>query len=289
VSDPHPFAVALEGKLRPKSIEAYVRIGKRIEASGLTAAAWLDQEIRRREDEDRAKGRTANLGMPKSTLFVLRSAVAWYASEMEGAGGRASVARELPEARTRPDGVGREALTDAQLALFCEAAQAEIEPYRTLLQLLPLTGLRIHEMCGLLVEDVDLRQRVVTVIGKGGKSRRVPLAAKAFALFDAFVEDQRPTREEFVLHLTEKGLPRPEPRPCAPRDGWRAKVRIRDRHPELSAVVLHQTRHTTATRLMEAGVNLATIRDVLGHASMKSLERYVHPTEETRRRALDTL
>ena len=142
------------------------------------------------------------------------------------------------------------------------------------LELLYGSGLRVSELCGLRLGDVDLRHRSVTVWGKGSRQRQVPVshaAAEAVARWK-----DRPRSElcgegspADVLFLNQRG------RPLGPRD----VRRLLDRR-SLSPTHPHALRHTFATHLLDGGADLRVVQELLGHASLSSTQIYTHVSKE---------
>jgi site-specific recombinase XerD len=139
------------------------------------------------------------------------------------------------------------------------------------LELLYAAGLRVSELCGLDRRDIDLRGRTVTVLGKGGKQRRVPVHDAAVAALRAWFEDGRdlmegPPEAAFV-NLRGSRL--------GPRD----VRRILDRRAE-SPTHPHALRHTYATHLLDGGADLRVVQELLGHASLATTQVYTHVSKE---------
>jgi integrase/recombinase XerC len=147
---------------------------------------------------------------------------------------------------------------------------------RAVLELLYGAGLRVAECCGLRDADLDLRRRVVTVVGKGGKIRRVPLGAPAIDAVRAYLRSGRP------------GLARPESpdqvflnrlgRALSTRDARR----ILERTPLGDGRILHPhaLRHAYATHLLEGGADLRAVQELLGHADLSTTQIYTHVTRD---------
>ncbi len=134
-------------------------------------------------------------------------------------------------------------------------------------------GLRSMEVLGLHVTDVDIGGRWVTVTGKGAKQRRVPLDADVASVIDVYLLAERPATEADRLFLVAKGPRRGEPLTAA---GLRTIFRY---HRDLTGVTgghPHALRHTFGTVLAEAGVDLAVMQALLGHAHVDTTARYVH-------------
>jgi integrase/recombinase XerC len=145
------------------------------------------------------------------------------------------------------------------------------------LEVLYGTGVRVSECCGLDTGDVDLRQRTVTVLGKGSKIRRVPLGAPAVDALRAWLREGRPELERpdspgAAVFLNRRG------RRLGPRDAHR----IVERHPLPDGRTLHPhaLRHAYATHLLEGGADLRTVQELLGHADLATTQIYTHLTRE---------
>ena len=139
------------------------------------------------------------------------------------------------------------------------------------LELLYAAGLRVSELCGLNRSDVDLRGRTVTVLGKGGKQRRVPIHDAAVAALRAWFEDGRDAMEgpAEAAFVNRRGA----------RLGPRDVRRILDRR-SASPTHPHALRHTYATHLLDGGADLRVVQELLGHASLATTQVYTHVSKE---------
>lgn len=134
-------------------------------------------------------------------------------------------------------------------------------------------GLRSCEVLSLDVKDVDIGARWVTVTGKGAKERRVPLDVDVASVLDVYLLAERPSSESERLFLVAKGPHRGGPLTAA---GLRTIFRY---HRGLTGVTgghPHALRHTFGTVLAEAGLDLAVMQALLGHAHVDTTARYVH-------------
>lgn len=152
---------------------------------------------------------------------------------------------------------------------------------RALLALLYGTGIRASECATLQETHVDLRAMTVTVTGKGGNERAVPLndtVAAALAVYRQARGEIAPTSSFFRSRRSRamsRGAIYERVR------SWGARARIR------KLVSPHRLRHTFATHLVKAGVGLVTIRDLLGHRLITSTQIYLHVTAQDMRAAAD--
>jgi integrase/recombinase XerC len=139
------------------------------------------------------------------------------------------------------------------------------------LELLYAAGLRVSELCGLDRDGVDLRGRTVTVLGKGGKQRRVPIHDTAVS---ALKEWLSAGREQMAgppdaVFVNRRGA----------RLGPRDVRRILDRRAA-SPTHPHALRHTFATHLLDGGADLRVVQELLGHSSLATTQIYTHVSKE---------
>jgi integrase/recombinase XerC len=142
------------------------------------------------------------------------------------------------------------------------------------LELLYGSGLRVAELCGLNLGDVDHRSGLVTVWGKGGRQRRVPMGEPALAAVAAWEQWGRsamtsPDSPADALFLNRRG------RRLGPRD----VRRILDRRAS-SPTHPHALRHTFATHLLDNGADLRVVQELLGHADLTTTQVYTHVSRD---------
>jgi len=144
---------------------------------------------------------------------------------------------------------------------------------RALAGLMLLSGLRSGELLTTDVGDVDVGARWVRVMGKGAKERRVPLDVEVAGLIQTYLLIERPQSASTRLFLVAKGPNRGQPLTAAGLRTifryHRAKSGVRAGHP-------HASRHTFGTAMAEAGVDLAVMQALLGHAHIDTTARYIH-------------
>lgn len=154
---------------------------------------------------------------------------------------------------------------------------------RALVELLYGAGLRVSEAIGLVKASVDLDQRIVRVVGKGGKERLVPLgrpAADAVRRYMALGRPHLDRRHRPDLFLNARGgaLTRAGAFLILRRLADRAGLEPGRVHP-------HLLRHSFATHLLEGGADLRSVQEMLGHADVGTTERYTHVSDRHRRDA----
>jgi integrase/recombinase XerD len=142
-----------------------------------------------------------------------------------------------------------------------------------LLELLYATGLRVSELVGLTLKQVDLRRGVVRPLGKGSKERVVPMVAPAVAKIQTYLEQGRTQllkgRESPYLFLNRRGGKLSRQGFWKLLKGYAAKAGVRDLSP-------HTLRHSFATHLLSRGANLRVLQMLLGHADLATTQIYTH-------------
>lgn len=146
---------------------------------------------------------------------------------------------------------------------------------RALLELMYSSGLRVSELVGIDLNDIDLKNLTVKVLGKGGKERIVPVGSKAAEALDKYLHerlDMNPEGDHLFVNAR----------------GGRLNVRSVDRVIRKYATLAgipknvspHVLRHTFATHLLGGGADLRAIQEMLGHKSLSTTQRYTHTSIE---------
>ena len=151
------------------------------------------------------------------------------------------------------------------------------------LELLYATGIRVGELTGLDIDDVDAERRLVRVFGKGSKERAVPFGLPASQAIDDWLLHGRPT----------VAVPASGPALFLGARGGRLDQRTVRRlvHARLADVPgapdvgPHALRHTATTHLLEGGADLRSVQELLGHSSLATTQLYTHVTTERLRAA----
>jgi integrase/recombinase XerD len=199
---------------------------------------------------------------------------------------------DLPIPRS-PDAVPK-ALSEVEVTELLDAAQAVDPPGyrdRAILETLYGTGMRISELCGLSLGDLDLGDRLVRVLGKGSKERILPVGRLAAEALGDWLGDEgrvhlvpqrwarRGDSEALFLNVRGGRLTR--------QGAWGVVrkyallVGLDDRlHP-------HVLRHSCATHLLEHGADIRSVQELLGHASLTTTQRYTKVTAERLRTVYD--
>lgn len=148
---------------------------------------------------------------------------------------------------------------------------------RAMLELMARTGLRVSEMLALRMKDVTISQRKGELLvrhGKGMKERGIPLGLKVRQALSAYLS-VRPETESDWLFLSRTL------RPLSSRDIQRMVRNAAYRAGIRRQVTPHLLRHTFATRALRGGVDIATLSRLLGHETLTTTARYLHPDKES--------
>jgi integrase/recombinase XerC len=141
---------------------------------------------------------------------------------------------------------------------------------RAVLETLYSCGIRVSELTGMNVGDLDLEGGLARVLGKGGKERLVPVGTCARAALAAYLQERGAPDAATPLILNARGG----------RLTRRSVARVVEAHMLLIATMRkvspHTLRHTFATHLLEGGADLRAIQELLGHASLSTTQKYTH-------------
>jgi len=147
------------------------------------------------------------------------------------------------------------------------------------LELLYATGMRVSELAGLAVRNVDIGEGYALVYGKGSKERVVPVGRKAIAALKLYLEQSRPRLTAGApahdrLFVNSRGGPLTD----------RSVRRIVDKYVSALAIAKnvspHTIRHTFATHLLNNGADLRAVQELLGHVNLSTTQLYTHVTKE---------
>ncbi|MBW9092889.1 tyrosine recombinase XerC [Microbacterium jejuense] len=240
-----------------------------------TLRDWLWQAVQRGDSRATIARRTA----------AVRGFFAW-AAETEAIDTDPSLRLVSPKRGKTLPKVATAQTLDEVLAVMARAA-ADGDPValrdHAVLELLYGAAVRVSELCGLDVDDLDRDRRTVRVLGKGSKERVVPFGLPALHAVESYVVRGRPVLASradgsggsaaSALFLGARGG----------RLGPRAVYDLVSRRlgPELGAQVgPHALRHSAATHLLDGGADLRAVQEILGHASLGTTQIYTHVSSE---------
>jgi integrase/recombinase XerC len=185
-----------------------------------------------------------------------------------------------------PSGEGRlpKVLGPAELASLLEGGAKRDEPDAlslafsarddAIIELLYGSGLRVAECCALDLDHFELDRGAVTALGKGNKSRRVPMSEPSIETMRVYLDKHRaalekPSSPPEAVFLNRRG------HRMSPRDVRRI-IDARAASPTHP----HALRHTFATHLLDGGADLRVVQELLGHSSLRTTQRYTHVSKE---------
>ena len=149
---------------------------------------------------------------------------------------------------------------------------------RALLELGYGAGLRVSELCGLLLTDLLLPESLVRIVGKGGKQRLVPIGRSIIGAVSIYLHSLRPTLDRGKsggrVLLNARG------EPLSRVGAWGIVKRAAERAGIRKRVTPHTLRHSFATHLLEGGADLRAVQEMLGHADLSTTQIYTHVDRE---------
>lgn len=269
----------LEKRLSPESVSAYLSdlnlLFRHLTQEGETEASPADLTMPRLRVFLRS---LAELGFAPSSISRYLSTLKSYCGFLADEGVLTSDPTEglqgPRQQRYKPQSLSRRELDALYDSLDFSIREGRALAWRdlALVELLYGLGLRISEAIGLKLDQVNLSESVVIVQGKGGKQRLVPLGTKVAATLRDYLRlewQARGTRTDTVL-LNRFG------RPLSRMGAWKIVQRICNEAGIQSAVSPHTFRHSFATHLIEAGADLRSVQEMLGHADISTTQIYTH-------------
>ncbi|MGR7023388.1 tyrosine-type recombinase/integrase [Geodermatophilus sp. URMC 62] len=286
---PSALAAALEGY--EQALREERDLSEHTVRGYVTDTVWLLDHLARR----------GGVRADELDLAVLRS---WLAQGRTRGASRATTARRAAAARSftawlrrsgvTPEDVGLrlvspkahrtlpDVLAPDQARAVVESAAGADDPAglrdAVVLELLYASGIRVSELVGLDVDDVDRGRRLLRVLGKGRKERSVPYGAPAELALDQWLTRGRP-----ALATPESGpalLLGLRGRRLDPREARRTVHAAVARAPGAPDIGPHGLRHSAATHVLEGGADLRSVQELLGHASLATTQIYTHVTVE---------
>ncbi|QPZ39813.1 tyrosine recombinase [Paramicrobacterium chengjingii] len=228
----------------------------------------------------------SNDGLAQTTIArrsaTLRSWSAWMWREGATETDTAARLRSPKTGRHLPKVVPRDAMDSLLHGLGVAAADGSPSDVRdrAIVELLYASGLRVSELCGLDIDDVDLDRLTVRVTGKGSKQRIVPFGVPAQSAIVDYLRDARalllrqnssPTAgDTSAVFLGTRGSR------LSTRSAYTVISRILSQVPAASGVGPHTLRHTAATHLLDGGADLRAVQELLGHSSLGTTQIYTH-------------
>lgn len=242
---------------------------------------WLDRrtlalpEARRADVLEYLADRAGTGCRPRTTARLLSTLRRFYRHMVaEGA------LTKDPTAQVESPALGRSlphSLTEAEVEALLRApdcSKPEGLRDRAMLELLYASGLRVSELVGLREDQINTRQGVVRVLGKGRKERLVPLGESALEWLQRYMQAARPVlvRGQASDHLFPSRR-----QGCLTRQAFWYAIKRYARHAGIrSALSPHTMRHAFATHLLNHGADLRVVQLLLGHSNVSTTEIYTH-------------
>lgn len=237
-------------------------------------------------------GEQSGDGLSRSTLArrsaTVRSFMAWAQREERITVDPALRLRAPQREKSLPAVLQQQQLTRVMDGLITAAASLEPLPLRDLamVEVLYGTGIRVGELAGLDVDDVNLERRTITVLGKGNKERTVPFGVPTDRALVRWLDVGRAklvqAHSHHALFLGQRGG----------RIDQRTVRTVVDKVlgslGDTSATGPHTLRHTAATHLLDGGADLRAVQEILGHSSLATTQLYTHVSVERLRESYRT-
>jgi len=229
--------------------------------------------------------RSSQAGLAKSTLArraaAARSLTAWLARTGETPADSASRLKAPRSDHHLPRVLTREQIDEilGRVALRADSDDPVALRDLAIIELLYASALRVSELTGLSVGDVDLGRLTVRALGKGSKERVVPFGIPAKTAITAWLERGRPVLVEETaaaspLFVGARG------KRLSSRTVYELASRLLDTVPGSGPSGPHTLRHTAATHLLDGGADLRAVQEMLGHASLGTTQLYTHVSTE---------
>jgi len=219
-------------------------------------------------------------GMAPTSIRRAQSALRTYFGFLLGEG----TLEDDPTERMESPRVGRvlpDTLSREEVFRLLESPDATHPLYwrdRAILEVLYGSGLRVSELTGLGLTDVDFREEVVLVFGKGSKERLVPMGGAAARAVERYLREVRPGLERGKgrgrIFLNARGTP------ISRTAVWTLVKTAARRAGIQKGISPHTLRHSFATHLLEGGADLAAVQELLGHADISTTQIYTHVDRE---------
>jgi integrase/recombinase XerD len=167
----------------------------------------------------------------------------------------------------------------------CDSLKPQGLRDRAMLELLYATGLRVSELCGVRVSDLERNMGVVRVLGKGNKHRMVPVGKSALHAVERYLGDGRggllKGRASPFLFVTNRGGA------MTRQAFWRLLAGYGKKAGIFHNLTPHVIRHTFATHLLEGGADLRSLQSMLGHSDIGTTQIYTHVVRSRLRKTVD--
>ena len=201
------------------------------------------------------------------------SSQGWIASDIGASLEIPKPQRKLPEVLNQEEA---NTVVEAMQVRVNEEPTAENIRALAIIEVLYASGIRVSELCGLNIRDVDFSRNTLQVLGKGSKERVVPLGLPAVRALKNYLDSARSdfknekSGDAVFLGARGKRI-----------DQRMARAIVYDAMKSIGSTMSpHGLRHTAATHLLEGGADLRTVQEILGHSSLSTTQIYTHVSPE---------
>jgi integrase/recombinase XerD len=266
--------IKIERNLAPNSVTAYARDLAKFRAfcaarhvdllDGVTSSVVLEYLIQLSTQRMSVRTQARNLVALRGFFKHLR-AEKHMTADPTASVELPKIGRRLPEVLTLDEVERLLATPDRTTPLGLRDA--------AMLELLYATGLRVTELCGLRVDEVNLEAGFLSTMGKGRKQRLVPVGESAIELLREYLATARPTldrKRSNTLFLSRRGAP------LSRQSFWKTVGACALRAGITKTIYPHKLRHSFATHLLERGADLRAVQAMLGHADISTTQIYTH-------------
>ena len=197
----------------------------------------------------------------------------WIASDIGAALEVPKPHRKLPEVLNQDEA---NTVVEAMQVRASEEPTPENIRDLAIIEVLYASGIRVSELCGLNIKDLDFGRNTLQVLGKGNRERVVPIGIPAVRALQGYLDSARETfknsKSGDAVFLGSRGKR---------MDQRIARAVVNDAMKAIgSNMSPHGLRHTAATHLLEGGADLRTVQEILGHSSLSTTQIYTHVSPE---------
>jgi integrase/recombinase XerC len=227
----------------------------------------------------------SNAGLAKSSLSrhsaAVRGFTCWLVTTGEVSADAAARLKAPRPEQHLPRVLSRGQMTGIfeGLAARSEGGDAVALRDQAIVELLYASAMRVSELVGLRVGDLDRTRLTARVLGKGSKERIVPFGVPAARALDRYLQDARPVlcagqTDSGTLFLNSRGAA------MNTRSVYQLVAGLLNELPGSGPSGPHALRHTAATHLLDGGADLRAVQEILGHASLSTTQLYTHVSAE---------
>ena len=277
-----------ERNLSPRTVTSYQKDLKDLSTFFVDHFGAMDWDLSTvdRTDLRAFMGWCENRGLGRRSIArkisAVRSFYKFLASESSDDFGSVFLVKTPKSIKRLPQHVSNSEIEAVFTLAESRATKGSFSGIRNLaiLELLYGSGLRLGELHGLDLENLDLRGQLVKVLGKGNKERIVPVTSSAVCAVKAYIELRSDLLDTADKLLTSAFL-------LNPKGGRLSRSSIQKVIRKLlvdtaakDGLSVHSLRHSFATHLLDSGANLIALKELLGHASLSTTQVYTHVSKE---------